>query len=540
MKINHSILLLLVFALVTNSAQAEAFDFNKGDPKTRSHSGESPLHPPEPVAESSYEFFTIDTGTGLDTGCTPRNGGPLKFSIEIDRFVGAVNSDGFLTEHETLIKNKVISSKAKLIMPAFDVDSSASPEPPIQPEIDKVFFNGEELKPFTGQNDTWIMNEFEIPIEKIKFPQQRGSDGNKPTPAENEIRVDIDTGNPSEEVWCTAVDWAQLQFQVVAPILFVHGITGNPATWEVADALDVLKERRIPYDHNIQLEPNGSVANNGRQLAQIVTNKALSFGTKKVHLVVHSKGGLDSRRYLSAHYKPKEVQVLSLHTLSTPHHGSVHADISIAQRTINDSKSGDAKVQIYMGTDWLLNKVNKGPQRPGLDDLQTTKMREFNSANKFPTSVKLYTYGADADLNNDGKISDAEAKPLIDYSGTATTVGAVVGGVLVGGTGAIIGGVAASQIDAIIGTLMYQLLRDVSSIRVTRNTNLWGLNEWHVVTPNPTGSPQDNDLSVTDTSSQHPSQTAHFGPLDRNHSNIKDGASLTTVLERINADFPVK
>jgi pimeloyl-ACP methyl ester carboxylesterase len=514
MKINHSILLL--FALVTNSAQAEAFDFNKGDSKTRSHSGESPLHPPEPVAESSYEFFTVDTGTGLDTGCTYRNGGPLKFSIEIDRFVGAVNSDGFLKEHETLIKNKVISSKAKLIMPAFDVDSSASPEPPIQPEIDKVFFNGEELKPFSGQNDTWIMNEFEIPIEKIKFPQQRGQDGKKPTPAENEIRVDIDTGNPSEEVWCTAVDWAQLQFQVVAPILLVHGITGNPATWEVADALDLLNQRRIPYDHNIQLAPNGSVAANGQQLAQIVKDKALSFGAKKVHLVVHSKGGLDSRRFLSAHYNPKEVQVLSLHTLSTPHHGSVHADISIVQRTINDPQSDDTDVQEYLDSDWWANNVaGQGPQRPGIDDLQTATVRTFNAANKFPASVKLYTYGADADLNNDGAITDAEAAPLLTD---------------------IMGLMDAAE----VGSLLYRLLRDVASITVTRNTNLLGLNEWHVVTPNPTGSPQENDLSVTDTSSQHPSQTAHFGPLDRNHSNIKDGASLTTVLERISADFPVK
>jgi len=272
MKINHSILLL--FALVTNSAHAEAFDFNKGDPKTRSHSGESPLHPPEPVAESSYEFFTVDTGTGLDTGCTYRNGGPLKFSIKIDRFVDVVNSDGFLTEHKTLIKNKVISSKAKLIMPAFDVDSSASPEPPIQPEIDKVFFNGEELKPFSGQNNTWIMNEFEIPIEKIKFPQQRGQDGKKPTPAENEIRVDIDTGNPSEEAWCTAVDWAQLQFQVVAPILLVHGINFGPGAWKPA-VTNFLTTSGIPFDHNIQLTKNGAVAENGRQLAQIVKDKAL-------------------------------------------------------------------------------------------------------------------------------------------------------------------------------------------------------------------------------------------------------------------------
>jgi hypothetical protein len=174
----------------------------------------------------------------------------------------------------------------------------------------------------------------------------------------------------------------------------------------------------------------------------------------------------------------------------------------------------DPDLEEYLDNDGVVNFLGRGPQRPGLDDLQTTTTAAFNAANALPGSVKLYTHGADADLNNDGTITAAEAAPLIPDNFFVD-----------GGE---------------VGSLLYRILRDVSSITVTRQTNLWGLNEWHEISPVATASPQDNDLSVTDTSSRHPRQSSHFGPLDRNHSNIKDAASLMTVLGRIRADFPVQ
>jgi len=233
-------------------------------------------------------------------------------------------------------------------------------------------------------------------------------------------------------------------------------------------------------------------------------------------LVAHSKGGLDSRRFLSTHYNPKQVQVLSLHTLSTPHHGSVHADILVAQKTRINPTSQDPDIAEFLDTNgWLASFFL--PKRPGLDDLQTGTARDFNAENPFLPNIKFYTHGADADTDNDGgAISVDEAARLVPDN---------------------------RWVDAAkVGSLMYRLLRNVSTVNVIRHTETkYGIYKYksQTIAPVNTSQPQDNDLSVTDTSSQHKSQIRHFF-VDRNHDTIKDGASLTTVLERIRADFPVK
>ncbi|HVS01013.1 MAG TPA: hypothetical protein VMW27_30625 [Thermoanaerobaculia bacterium] len=492
----------ILAASATPAAEIAAGYGDRWSPK--SHAGTAPIHAPEPDDES----FVVDTATGLDTGCTYRGVGPLRFSVPVDRFVGEVKSDGTLADPALLVSNKVVSSKARLSMPAYDVDSGAAPVSPAEAEVDRIFFNDHELdKPLTGTNDTWIMNEFEVPIEFVRFPQ-RGPSGSKPSPALNEIRIEIDTANVDigEEVWCTAIDWALLKIQAMAPILLVHGTAAGPDTWE--ELVDDLEAAGAPFEDNIQLTPNGSVAANGRQLAGIVKDQAASFGVKKVHLVVHSKGGLDSRRYLSAHYDPETVRVLSLHTLSTPHHGSILADLSYANRTVEEAESEDPDLMFYLNVDYWLDG-RRGPQRPALDDLRTGAAREFNANNSLPQGVRLYTYGADADGNNDGEISGAEAEPLFpDVLGAPSVV--------------------------------YHILRDVSAIQVTRRTRYFGIDEYHEVEATATTTAQDNDLSVTNTSSRYPGEILHIGPLDRNHANMKDGDTARSVLEKIRADFPVR
>src|SRR2546425_1229832 len=68
---------------------------------TPAHSGSSPFDPP--VATDNT--FVVDTGPGLDTGCTFRSGGPLIFTININRVVGDVNADGTLASPQDLINN---------------------------------------------------------------------------------------------------------------------------------------------------------------------------------------------------------------------------------------------------------------------------------------------------------------------------------------------------------------------------------------------------------------------------------------------------
>jgi pimeloyl-ACP methyl ester carboxylesterase len=416
-------------------------------------------------------------------------------------------------------------------LPAYDIDVADG-------EIDEVYFNGHKLdKPLQGTDGTWYENQFSVPIEWVKFPSERGTVGSggnmrKPAAADNLIWIDIDT---RAEGWCTAIDWAQVHFKAMAPLLLIHGTGANPqAAWEEEPGItDYLTSLGIPFEHKIQLVPSGRIETNAVKLKEQIANIAKSFGVQNVHLVGHSKGGLDSRRYLSTYYNPEAVRVLSLQTLSTPHQGTVFADISYIRRQLDllgvQAQDGDDEMLTYLDGDDFVASVGwlfqQGSQRPDIDDLRTEAMRAFNSSNSFRSDIKFYTYGADADLppHGDGNISVGEAIPLIPNI-----------------SGFIDAGVA--------GTAQYHILRDVSIVKLRKITGSLGIvikKEFERV---PTTAPQLNDLVVTDNSSKHPSQLQHFGPdpsdpsklwLQRNHRNFKNPETMNRVLEQIRRDFPV-
>ncbi|HEY7910362.1 MAG TPA: hypothetical protein VIG62_00490, partial [Blastocatellia bacterium] len=137
---------------------------------------------------------------------------------------------------DDLKQNGLIGRTARLELPAFDVDFFAGGNG-INPERDRIFFNGRRLSDFpgnseflTGDNNIWKLNTFNIPVEWINFPPDP-MQGNTPTPAENVIRIDIDTAN-TQEVWCTAIDWAALSIEVTRPVVFVHGIFSDGEAWD--------------------------------------------------------------------------------------------------------------------------------------------------------------------------------------------------------------------------------------------------------------------------------------------------------------------
>ena len=484
-------------------------------PAMAQHFGQAPVDPLDP----DDNLFVVDRGGDLDTGCVYKsvNRPSLFFQIPVDRYVGETNFDGTLMDLPRLLEMKIIAPKARLILPAGDVDDKRKPFPPIFPEIDKVFFNGQEIGMLTGLDEVWVMNEIEIPIELVRFPAERGDPGQKPVPRMNQIRIDLDTAN-EKPTWCLGIDWAALHFRAMAPVLFFHGIAARPDTWN--GMRFQLGSQRIPYESDIQLPPNGSVYDNGKLVSQNVTKIAKSFGANKVHIVAHSKGGLDTRRFLALDqlYNPFDnVRVLSLHTLSTPHHGSVHADLSIAQRNYEDPRAKDPDLQEYLDSDYWLTWVGffggLVPESPGLDNLQPGFLVQFNKMNWFPLDTVLYTYGADADGNNDGEISAAEAAPLVPNN------------------------VAVDAAE--VGSIMYRILRDTWSIKVTKVPFRFGLDEWHLVTGVPTIGPLANDLSVTDVSSSAAPLDTHRHLPNRNHSSIKDSESIKKILQSIRGDYPV-
>lgn len=216
-------------------------------PALAAHSGSAPTDP----SPSDDEHFVVDQASGgLDTGCTFRESGHLKFKVGINRYVGKANKDdSLLTNVETLKEQGVISHNVKLVMPAFEIDFD-------QGEVDDVYFNGHKLGTLQGSDGTWQENEFTVTIEWIKFPTARGAvDLNgqmqPPVAAENEVQIDIDTRG---EGWCTSIDWAELRLQAMAPLVLIHGIGANPrAAWEILPGVtEHLTSLGIPFDSNGQ------------------------------------------------------------------------------------------------------------------------------------------------------------------------------------------------------------------------------------------------------------------------------------------------
>ena len=131
--------------------------------------------------------------------------------------------------------------------------------------------------------------------------------------------------------------------------------------------------------------PSDQMINFGRTgLGPLILAATGRFGAKHVHIVAHSKGGLWTREFLfsgltkdSAGNNP--IGVFSVHTLDTPHHGSVGADISFAARK-------GANVDYLFGVNGPIAPDGTTATRVALslsqqneiDDLMVLKMFEYN------------------------------------------------------------------------------------------------------------------------------------------------------------------
>ncbi len=498
-------ILLVAPALLAQDTAPQSGGRPRLSTNSHTHSGSSPFSPPD----EEDTLFVIDSGSGLDSGCTFRGGGPLRINVKVKRVVGAVGGDGLLTDPAGMVSRGLISPRAKIILPVFDIDVNGAPGYP--PEVDRISFNGHSLGTLTGDNNIWKLNSFEVPIEWVKFPAQ--SSGGAPTPANNEIVIDIDQASGSAQNWCMSVDWLQIQFAAVAPILLVHGTNAQSDSWD-PNFTAFFGNSRAPWSNDINLTANGSILGNGRQLSARVRALAAGFGAKKVHLIGHSKGGLDTRAYLNNNYDPDTVKVLSVYTLGTPHRGTIVSDIIIAGRTTEDPESSDPNIEYLIDHDyWFLST----PQPPAINDQMTGAMARFNATYpSIPSAIRFYNYGGDADLNNSGVISAAEALPLLP--------------------GALPDGMASTA-----ATAMYRAIGRIASISITPGTRgLWGLNQFTSIEVAVTNQPfHENDLVTSVPSSKSPGGT-YLGTRNANHSSIKSQALAQAILNRIKSDYPIR
>lgn len=121
-----------------------------------------------------------------------------------------------------------------------------------------------------------------------------------------------------------------------APIVLVHGIFGfdqlTLGGLKIADYFRLVPDALRNDGHVVPLPPQlnraGSVAERAQDLKDYLQNpNHVDVFGRKVHLVAHSLGGLDSRFMISK--MDMSDRVLSLTTIGTPHHGSPIADIVV-------------------------------------------------------------------------------------------------------------------------------------------------------------------------------------------------------------------
>lgn len=468
----------------------------------------SPFPPPDPDDHT----FVTDDAAFLDTDCLYRTSGPIEFEILITRFVGAVDGDGALRDRDALIANGVVSETATLLLPVLDVDFDADVDDPEQPERDVVSVNGHALGFLTGADGVWKLNAFEIPIELLRLPP-RGDTGSTPDLALNTVRIDIDVAN-SRELWCTSVDWGLITFKALSPVVMIHGNGSDGSFFERQGLKGLLDALRIPNDNSISMV-TAPITTHAAELDRLLPPIVETFGVDSVHLVAHSKGGLDTREWLATYSAAHDFTILTLSTLSTPHRGSVGADVLIAQTQASWIEGGG------LTTD-LLSRI-MSPDA-GTPDLTTWATAAFNADNVpfLPPEIVYRAVGADADQNQNGRIDavpDEFAASRVESSQLRTIY-------------AVSERLAANAIDA-----AYQIIRNSASVTVvTRERTVLGFPvlTYSVGVVNPGGDL--NDTLVPLSSAAGPGFTflpPFVAAEGRDHASIADGGVGATIAAHI-------
>lgn len=530
-KVKTLLLVTILCMLAAGPTQAQDSPYPLDSRKQPQDSVSGPRTSPfDPLKESDVAFVT-DSAPLLDTGCrfnSARGGGPITFEIRITRFVGPVNSDGTLQNVNQLISNTVISPTATLLMPAFDVDYDAP-----SGERDRVIFNGHDLGFLTGANEIWKLNSFEVPIGFVKFPT-RGANGTAPTPAVNTVQIDIDVNNVG---WCTAIDWGTNTFKALSPIILIHGNNSNGGFFDRQGFTGELASRRMLYDNSISL-PTASITSNGLALNNTVSGIpgiVKSLGVDSVHLIVHSKGGLDTREYL-ANYQPANdslFKILSYTSLSTPHNGSAGADVMVARDDATRLIGDLGRVEFEGFPLFTAKVIEQLTIDDGVRNLTTDFVGSFNTANipRLPRDTVYNTVAADADTDNSNSIDRSFPDEYAELRAESPA--------LAGIDNPNLGPLNRSRIAI---NIVYQILRETRTVTLSTQMrcNLLGRNCKQVATitsvPNPT--PLGNDTLVTIPSgngelsleARVTNRMTFAGAAGRNHSNIANAGVARTVI----------
>ena len=173
------------------------------------------------------------------------------------------------------------------------------------------------------------------------------------------------------------------------PILLVHGIFFRD--FEKVNYWGRIPEELIKNGATIYYGNHSSslaVKDSARELADRIKDICRETGCKKVNIIAHSKGGLDSRYAISNLGMDKYVASLSM--INTPNHGCMFADYLL------NKAPAKVKKRVSSAYNFTLRKL--GDTKPdfiaGVTDLTSPVTEKLNKEMKHSDKVYYRAYGS--------------------------------------------------------------------------------------------------------------------------------------------------
>lgn len=297
----------------------------------------------KPQSNDGSVVYRVSDGHALDQYLF-RGDLPLTWTMDVSDGYGPVDGEGHPAPGNELYGKSVL-----LTVRTYDVDSDSG-------EVDHLYVNGTRVgEKLTGASDQWSTNTFDVPADVLRLPTAGNATGT------NEFMIDIDVLNDG---WAVQVDWAELRTRSapVLPMAFVHGIASDGSAMSQVETAFVLNEPKL-LDRTIKPETTktGSTVKNAQLLEADVYDLLRGVPTKKVDIVAHSKGGLDSR--VMAVRNPGLVRNLVM--IATPNGGSELANIVCSSELVANQfkqfgKCDSAEAGIYqLQTEFVRDIFNK-------------------------------------------------------------------------------------------------------------------------------------------------------------------------------------
>ncbi len=364
------------------------------------------------------------------------------FNINVTRYAGPTNTtDHTLINAAELVERGLAGEFAELEIITFGASDAA---------CDTVYFNGEGVDTLASQSAclqgsgcSWSATTFKIPFQKVKCPDSRAYGPGSPIPQPNTIAIVFSASPPRS---CLKVYGAVLRVKLMSPIILIHGNNSNGGFFTRQGLTGSLTSNRLLWDNSINMQTS-YIRNNAAQLYTRIPQVAKNFGVDSVHLVAHSKGGLDTRSYLATFYNVytcdgvalsdidgnavltntcrtdsdcgvstrclrNAPRVLTLITLDTPHNGSVLADVGAARFhfVTTGAVLQFPDYPLFTSTLAGIAGVDKG-----LYELRTEECANFNAdnTNQLPRDVRYRAIAGDADKDYNGRIDSGEYEELL-------------------------------------------------------------------------------------------------------------------------------